>query len=75
MVWSWTRDPYLFCQPMLFSGFLEMSRLYRWSSWISEAEGPRSGLAVVRDLRQAHALAEPDELAAVEPDVSASDRT
>ncbi len=52
-----------------------MYRLYRWSSWISESEGGRDGawrsyVICVRRMPQA----EPDELAAVEPDVLASDR-
>ena len=49
-----------------------MYRLYRWSSWICESEGAevgpgRSCEICVRRMPQA----EPDELAAVEPDVLA----
>ena len=53
-----------------------MYRLYGWSSWISEGEGGEVGAwrscgICVRRMPQA----EPDELAAVEPDALASDRT
>ena len=55
-----------------FSGFLKVYGVYRWFSWISEGKGgPGLSLAVVRDLRDAHAPAGPDELAAFETDVLA----
>ncbi len=56
------------------SGFLMVYRLQCGSCWISEGEGAGLSLAVVRDLRDARAVAGPGDLAALETDVLAADR-
>jgi len=56
------------------SGFLMVYRLQCGSWRISEGEGAGLSLAVVRDLRDARAVAGPGDLAALETDVLAADR-